>query len=390
MTTILHADLDAFYASVEQRDDPSLRNRPMMVGGGVVLAASYEARRRGVRTAMNGRQARRLCPDIIEVPPRMQAYADASKRVFDIFNDTTPNVEGLSIDEAFLDVTGLRNLVGPGRVVAQQLRARVRDEVGLNISVGCASTKFLAKVASAVSKPDGLLVVEPGNELAFLHPLPVSRLWGVGPVTADKLTNAGLHHVGDVARQSPEHLVHLLGRGAGHHLHAISNNRDARQVTVGRRRRSIGSQRSFPKGLASSEAGPVLLEIVDRVAGRLRAADRVARTVVLRLRFADFASATRSRTLVQPSSNTDVLLRTAKEILADNHSLIEERGLTRIGISLANLDNADAVQLAFDFAETPASLDGSIDDIRSRFGDAAIGRAALVNRDVRTVPLLPD
>lgn len=392
MSTILHADLDAFYASVEQRDNPALRGRPMMVGGGVVLAASYEARAMGVRTAMGVGQARRLCPSIIEVPPRMQAYSDASAAVFDIFRDTTPEVEGLSVDEAFLDVTGLHRLVGPGVVVASRLRTRVLAEVGLPISVGCASTKFLAKVASAVSKPDGLLVVEPGKELEFLHPLPVERLWGVGPVTAERLRARGITHVRDVAAADLDGLMAFLGKAAGRHLHAISNNRDPRRVDTGRRRRSIGSQRSFPRGgLQRQESEAVLLEVVDRVTSRMRGADRVGRTVVLRLRFGDFSPATRSRTLPQATASTAVVHRVARQLLDDAWPLAVERGLTRVGISVTNLSKADAVQLALNLdGGAPPELDASIDDIRDRFGTASIGRAALVGRDVRTVPLLPD
>lgn len=391
MRTILHADLDAFYASVEQRDDPALRNRPMMVGGGVVLSASYEARRMGVRTAMSGKQARRYCPHVIEVPPRMEAYSAASKQVFEIFNDTTPEVEGLSIDEAFLDVTGLRKLVGPGRSVAEQLRARVLDEVGLPISVGCASTKFLAKVASTVSKPDGLLVVAPGTELEFLHPLPVERLWGVGPVTADKLRKAGFTTVAHVAEVDEPTLAGLLGSASAAHLHAISNNLDPRPIITGRRRRSIGSQRSFPRGgLSTTEAETILLEVVDGVCGRMRKAHRVGRTVVLRLRFGDFTSGTRSSTLAQSTASTDEILRVARRLLDANSDEIDERGLTRVGISVTNLTNDDAVQLAFNFERPPPELDTTIDTIRERFGGAAIKRAALINRSDRSVPLLPD
>lgn len=392
MPTILHADLDAFYASVEQRDNPALRDRPMMVGGGVVLAASYEARAMGVRTAMNGRQARKLCPTIIEVPPRMQAYSDASKAVFEIFHDTTPEVEAMSIDEAFLDVTGLHRLVGPGRVVAERLRKRVLAEVGLAISVGCASTKFLAKVASTVSKPDGLLVVEPGHELEFLHPLPVERLWGVGPATAQRLRDRGITHVRDVAATDLQGLIGFLGKSSAHHLHAISNNADPRRVQTGRRRRSIGSQRSFAQGgLQRQESEAVLLEVVDRVTNRLRTADRVARTVVLRLRFGDFASATRSRTMPQATASTAQIHRTAKQLLDEAWPLAKERGLTRVGISVTNLGPADAVQLTLNLdGGPPPELDTTIDQIRDRFGTDSIGRAALVNRDARTVPKLPD
>jgi len=218
--TVLHADLDAFYASVEQRDAPHLRGRPVIVGGGVVLAASYEAKARGVRTAMGGAQARRLCPHAVVVSPRFEAYTQASKDVFAVFRDTTPLVEGLSIDEAFLDVRGLRRISGTPVQIAERLRARVRAEIGLPITVGVARTKFLAKVASGIAKPDGLLVVAPGSELAFLHALPVQRLWGVGPVTAGKLHEAGITTVGQVARVGERRLVSLLGRGVGLDLRA--------------------------------------------------------------------------------------------------------------------------------------------------------------------------
>ena len=389
--TILHADLDAFYASVEQRDNPALRDVPMMVGGGVVLSASYEARRVGVRTAMSSGQAHRLCPTIIEVPPRMDAYSQASTEVFEIFRDTTPEVEGLSIDEAFLDVTGLHRLVGPGRVVAQRLRSRVLDEVGLPISVGCATTKFLAKVASTVSKPDGLLVVEPGGELEFLHPLPVERLWGVGPVTAEKLRVKGIRTVGDVAEMDPDLLAGLVGRGAGHHLHSLSTNRDPRRIETNRRRRSIGSQRSFPRGgLDRAESETVMLEVVDRVAQRLRSAERVARTVVVRFRYGDFASATRSHTFAQATSATEPILRAARALLDGNWDVCEERGLTRLGLSLTNLGDASAVQLALPFDGSPVELDGAVDAIRDRYGNDAIDRARLLGRADRSVPLLPD
>ncbi|MEM7096006.1 MAG: DNA polymerase IV [Actinomycetota bacterium] len=389
--TILHADLDAFYASVEQRDDPRLRDRPMMVGGGVVLSASYEARRLGVRTAMSGSQARRLCPSIIEVAPRMSAYAEASAAVFEIFRDTTPEVEGLSIDEAFLDVTGLHRLVGPGPVVASRLRSRVLRDVGLPISVGCATTKFLAKVASAVAKPDGLLVVEPGRELEFLHPLPVERLWGVGPVTAERLRTKGITHVGEVAELAPELLANLVGRGAGHHLHALSNNRDPRRIETNRRRRSIGSQRSFPRGkLTRDESETVLLEVVDRVCGRLRAADRVARTVVLRLRYDDFRSGTRSASIDQATASTESLLRVARRLLDEHWDECHRRGLTRLGISLTNLTDASAVQLSLPFDGRSDELDRAVDDLRDRFGRSSVDRARLLGRADRSVPLLPD
>src|SRR3954454_935523 len=249
---ILHADLDSFYASVEQRDDPRLRGRPVVVGGGVVLAASYEAKAFGVRTAMGGRQARSLCPGLVVVPPRFSAYVEASKAVFEVFENTTPLVEGISIDEAFLDVSGLRRIAGTPTEIATRLRAEVWEKVGLRITVGVARTKFLAKGASAVGKPDGLLVAPPDQELAFLHPLPVQRLWGVGAVTAAKLHGRGIFTVGEVAALPEAALVSMLGRAGGRHLHALAHNRDPRPVVTGHRRRSIGSQRALvsrPKSL---------------------------------------------------------------------------------------------------------------------------------------------
>ncbi len=264
--SILHADLDAFFASVEQRDRPELRGRAMAVGGGVILAASYEARRLGVRTAMPERTARQLCPHLVTVSPRMDAYTEASRAVLAIFRDTTPLVEPMSIDEAFLDVSGLGRLVGSPEFIAQRLRVRVAAEIGLPISVGVARTKFLAKVASAVSKPDGLLVVEPDDEVAFLHPLPITRLWGVGPATAAKLEPHGILTVGDVAALDEATVISLVGNATGRQLHALANNRDPRRVVTGRRRSSIGSQRALGRRDRSfTDLEAVLLELVDRV-----------------------------------------------------------------------------------------------------------------------------
>jgi DNA polymerase IV len=390
---ILHADLDAFYASVEQRDDPRLRGRPVIVGGGVVLAASYEAKARGVRTAMGGRQARQLCPHAVVVEPRMSAYAAASKAVFEVFEQTTPLVEGLSIDEAFLDVGGLRQICGTPTQIAMRLRAEVRTRVGLPITVGVARTKFLAKVASGVAKPDGLLVVEPDRELAFLHPLPVERLWGVGPVTAAKLRAHGIVTVGTVAGLGEATLVSMLGRAAGRHLHALAHNRDPRPVQVGRRRRSMGAQRALGRARRSPEAvDAALAALVDRVCRRMRAARRVGRTVVLRLRFDDFSRATRSHTLPWATAHTHTLLDTARGLLAAAGPMIENRGLTLIGVAVGNLHDDRAVQLALPFERDAGDdLDAAMDAIRDRFGSAAVTRAVQLGRDQGlSVPLLPD
>ncbi|MCP3988645.1 MAG: DNA polymerase IV [Actinomycetia bacterium] len=392
MNRILHADLDAFYASVEQRDDPTLRGKPVIVGGGVVLAASYEARRFGIRTAMNGGQAKALCPRVLVVEPRMEAYSEASKAVFEIFNDTSPWVEGLSIDEAFIDVTGLRRLVGPDTEIAKALRRRVAAEVGLPISVGGGSTKFLAKVASGVAKPNGVRIVANGDELAFLHPLPVSRLWGVGPVTEERLAGVGLRTVADVAAIERKRLVSLCGKAAGHHLYALAHNLDPRQVEVGRRRRSVGSQRSFPANSVDRDgAEGVLLETVDRVTRRLRTGHRVCRTVVLRLRFGDFAQATRSRTLVEATNSTGPILSTAQDLLDESWPTISERGLTKVGIAVTGLCSDDAIQLPLPFAKADGpAIDRAVDTIRQRFGTDSLTRTTLVGRPSIDMPLLPD
>ncbi|MFI6260205.1 DNA polymerase IV [Micromonospora zamorensis] len=390
--SILHADLDAFYASVEQRDDPRLRGRPVIVGGGVVLAASYEAKARGVRSAMGGQQARRLCPDAIVVPPRMSAYTAASRAVFEIFRQTTPLVEGLSIDEAFLDVGGLWRLVGSPAEIAERLRREVRERVHLPITVGVARTKFLAKVASGVAKPDGLLVVAPDAELAFLHPLPVERLWGVGPVTSAKLRERRIRTVGEVARLGEAALVSLLGSGAGRHLHALAHNRDPRSVQVGRRRGSMGAQHALSRTPhAPAELDAILAGLVDRVSRRMRAAGRSGRTVVLRLRFGDYTRATRSHTIGKATADTTPLLAAARALLRAALTEIDRRGVTLIGVSVGNLDD-NPVQPELPFHRDPgAELDAAVDAVRDRFGSAALTRAVLLGREPRVeMPLLPD
>jgi DNA polymerase-4 len=391
--TILHADLDAFFAAVEQRDDPRLRGRPVIVGAGVVLAASYEAKAHGVDTAMGVTRARRLCPNAIVVQPRFSAYVEASKAVYRVFDDTAPRVEGLSIDEAFLDVRGVRRLLGTPPEIARKLRRDVRERVGLPITVGVARTKFLAKVASGVAKPDGLLVVPPEGELEFLHPLPVERLWGVGPKTARRLHQLGIMTVGQVARLGEPTLVSILGRAAGRHIHALAHNRDPRRVQTGRRRRSIGAQRALgrsPKSLADVDAA--LIGLVDRVTRRMRAADRVGRTVMLRLRFDDFSRATRSHTLAEASSSTYAILVTARELLEVAAPMIERRGITLVGISVSNLGDGRAVQLALPFERRRTdALDEALDEVRRRFGSTAITRAVLIDRgEGVAMPVLPD
>jgi len=392
--TILHADLDSFYASVEQRDDRRLAGRPVIVGGGVVLAASYEAKACGVRTAMGGAMARRLCPQAAVVPPRMSAYSEASRAVFAVFENLSPLVEGLSIDEAFLDVRGLDHIFGTPAEIAARLRRDVGEQVGLPITVGVARTKFLAKVASGVAKPDGLLVVPPDGELAFLHPLPVERLWGVGKVTGAKLRELGITTVGEVARLPETTLISMLGKASGRHLHALAHNRDPRVVRTGVRRRSMGAQhalgRAPPRTWEALDA--VLVALVDRLARRLRAARRVCRTIVLRLRFDDFTRATRSHTIAEATARTPTILATARGLLAMAMPTIERQGITLLGVALSNLDDDGAIQLAFPFDQVRATaLDEVLDAIRERFGTDAITRAVLIGRERRVaVPLLPD
>lgn len=392
--SILHADLDSFYASVEQRDDPTLRGRPVIVGGGVVLAASYEAKAYGVRTAMGGRQARRLCPDAVVVPPRMTAYSRASDAVFEVFRDATPIVEPLSVDEAFLDVGGLRRVSGPPVQIAAQLRVDVRDRVGLPITVGVARTKFLAKVASQEAKPDGLLLVAPDQELAFLRPLPVRRLWGVGAVTADKLHGYGITTVAEVAELSESTLASLLGVAMGRQLYALSRNIDRRRVDTGVRRRSVGAQRALGRAgnrMSANEIDAVVVNLIDRITARMRAAGRTGRTVVLRLRFDDFTRATRSRTLPWATSSTQPILAAARQLVASAAPAIAQRGLTLLGFAVSGIDRSGAQQLMLPFDPESHAVDAAVDQVRRRFGKSALTRGVLIGRDSGIeMPHLPD
>ncbi|OMC27788.1 DNA polymerase IV [Mycobacterium colombiense] len=394
--SILHADLDSFYASVEQRDDPTLRGRPVIVGGGVVLAASYEAKAFGVRTAMGGSQARRLCPQAVVVPPRMSAYSRASDAVFEVFRDCSPIVEALSVDEAFLDVGGLRRVSGTPVAIAERLRADVRDRVGLPITVGVARTKFLAKVASQEAKPDGLLLVPPDQELTFLRPLPVRRLWGVGAVTAEKLRAHGIVTVADVAELSESALGSMVGGAMGRQLYALSRNIDRRRVTTGVRRRSVGAQRALGRAgntMSPDEVDAVVVNLIDRITGRMRAAKRTGRTVVLRLRFADFTRATRSHTLPWATSSTAPLLATARRLVADAAPLIAKRGLTLVGFAVSGIDRSGSQQLAlpFDDDNNRLAIDAAIDRVRDRYGKSALTPAVLIGRDPGIeIPHLPD
>ncbi len=373
---ILHADADAFFASVEQRDDPSLRGRPTIVGAGVVLAASYEARAYGIHSGMGGRRARRLCPHALVVPARFEAYTEASRKLFDLFEETAPLVEGMSLEEAFLDVRGLERISGTPREIAARLRRQARERVGLAVTVGVARTKVLAKMASRAAKPDGLLVVEPEREQDFLRPLPVEALWGVGDATAQKLRAHGITTIGQLGRRDETELAMFLGSHAARHLHAIAHNRDPRRVRRGVRRRSIGTQSAFAGGGKSrSDLDALLVTLVDRVTRRARAANRAGRTVTLRFRFADFSRATRSRTLPHPTAGTGTILAAARALLAANRPMLQRRGVTLLGITVANLSDEAQLELPLDPRIDPA-LDLAIDEIRKRFGNEAIRRGS--------------
>ena len=383
---ILHVDLDAFFASVEQRDNPELRGKPVLVGGskgrGVVAAASYEARQYGVFSAMPMAEALRRCPHAIVVSHNMGNYGQASQDFFEILDDFSPLVEGLSVDEAFVDVTGMHRLMGDARSIAKQIKSRVHEEIGLVASVGIAPTKFVAKIASDIRKPDGLFVVQEAELLSFLHPLPVSRLWGVGKVMQKKLAALGLRSIGDVAAFPRLILEKKLGAGAGAHLHNLAQGIDARSVVGGRDMISIGHEETFERDTADTHAiANILLRQADKVARRMRKRNSRARTVVLKIKFADFNQVTRRKTLADPSSDAQVLANTAVSLLADLKIVRggDKSQLVRLcGLSVANLEARDAPrQLGFSEAERARGerLGDVLDKIQDRFGDASVGRA---------------
>lgn len=340
-TVVLHADVDAFFASVEQRDDPGLRDKPVIVGRGVVMAASYEARRFGVRSGMGGSRARRLCPAAVVVPSRFDAYVDASRGVFAVFERTAPIVEAVSIEEAFLDISTLAQTKGAAREIAQRLRDEVRDEVGLPITVGVARTKVVAKMASRAAKPDGLLVVAPGEERAFLDPLAVEDLWGVGPKTARRLRDRNLRTVGQLAQLGEAALKEILGKACGRQVHALANAIDLRPVQGNRPPRSFGAQRSLgghrPTPLAADDLDETLARLAGRCARRMDRAGYAGRTVVLRLRFGDYTRATRSQTLPDHATAPEPILAAARTLLAAAMPAIERHGLTLVGLTVTNV-----------------------------------------------------
>jgi len=399
--TILHVDLDAFYASVEQLLDPSLRGKPVAVGEGVVLAASYEAKAYGVRAGMAGWRAGQLCPGLRFVGGHFREYQRLADQVIDVLRDFTPLVERISIDEAFLDVAGTEHLFGSPSDIAIAIRQRVRSEIGLAVSVGVAQTKHLAKVASQVAKPDGLAVVEPGREMEFLHPLPVELMWGVGPATRARLADMGIRTIGDLAATPGPLLQRLLGEAAGSKLTSLAANSDPRRIETGRRAVSMGAQsalgrRQVTPGLLRSALG----YLADRVAGRLRAADRAGRTITVRVRFTGLRSVTRSITLPAPISTTltltDIAMDLAGAALADYP---RESEITLLGVSVSHLVDEAALQLELplglhDDRHRPGTaagsarwaLDRAVDSIRARFGRDAVGYATVVFSDLGRVP----
>jgi len=398
--TILHADLDAFYASVEQLLDPSLRGRPVAVGGGVVLAASYEAKAFGVRGGMPGRAARELCPELIFVGGHFSEYQRLGDAAMRVLGDFTPLVERISIDEAFADVAGTAHLFGPPAAIAATIRRRVRAELGLPISVGVARTKHLAKIASQVAKPDGLVVVDPAHELNFLHALPVELMWGVGPATKARLAAIDVHTIGQLAAVAPRALERLLGRAASEKFSALAWNRDPRVVRTRRRAQSAGAQSALGRQPAAARVFvPALRHLADRIGSRLRAKSRCGRTVTVRVRFADLRSVTRALTLPGPVAATAILAEVAEElvrgVLADHPA---ERAISLLAIAVSNLEEHAGVQLTlplgFEEARAPGSRKGAarwladraLDQVRDRFGWEAAGYASVVLGSSRSVP----
>jgi DNA polymerase-4 len=399
--TILHADLDAFYASVEQLLDPSLRGKPIAVGGGVVLAASYEAKSFGISSGMSARRARELCPQLIFVEGHFQDYQRLGDAAIDVLNDFTPLVERISIDEAFADVAGCTHLFGSPPEIARAIRRRVRTEVGLPISIGVARTKHLAKIASQVAKPDGLVVVDPETELDFLHDRPVELMWGVGPVTRARLAEIGVHTIGQLAKMPECSLERLLGRATGEKLTALAWNRDPREIRTRHRAQSAGAQSALGKKPAEEHVfRPTLRHLADRVASRLRAKSRPGRTVTVRVRFADLQSITRSLTLDAPISATVTLAEIAEELV--RMALVDhpdEKMISLLAISVSHLENRWKLQLELplgleDEKRRPGTkretarwtADRAIDLIRDRFGWDAVGYGSVVLGLPRTVP----
>jgi DNA polymerase-4 len=399
--TILHADLDSFYASVEQLLDPSLLGRPIAVGGGIVLAASYEAKAYGVRAPMPGWKAKELCPDLIFVGGHYSEYQRLGDAAIHILDDYTPEVERISIDEAFADVAGTEKLFGPPEAIARTVRRRVREDLGLPISIGVARTKHLAKIASQVAKPDGLVVVDPETEIEFLHDLPVDLMWGVGPVTQERLAGKGIRTIGQLAHADPNALIGLLGPAAGEKLAALAWNRDPRAIVRDRRARSAGAQSALGKTrIDPLTIRTTLIHLADRIGSRMRPKTLAGKTVTARIRFAYGHSVTRAITLPASVAATLTLAEVAEELVwaaLDDHP--SEQFISLLAISVSHLEKQPHLQLDLplglaDEAHRPGtrlgaarwSADRAMDKIRDRFGFEAIGYASVVLEAKRSVP----
>jgi len=380
---IIHLDLDAFFASVEQRDEPELRGKPVLVGGtarrGVVTAASYEAREFGCRSAMPMAEAMRRCPHAIVRPGRRDAYVEASDAVFDVFRRYTPLVEGLSIDEAFLDVTGSTQLFGSGEQIAARIRKEVRAEIGLTVSAGVAPSKFIAKIASDLDKPDGLVVVPEGQEKEFLAPLPVERMWGVGPKAARRMHFAGIKTIGDLAAAGSARLESLLGAW-GTQVHFLASGIDDRRVHPGHAAKSVGAEETFMSDLRQpAELEPRLLSQSQRVARRLWSAGLCGRTVVVKVKYADFTSCTKRMQLPEPVFDTDSIHAAAKELLS-RFTGIEKRGVRLTGVTVTALMAGPPPPTLFpdEDKERRQTIEEVSNAIRARFGRTSVTRATLI------------
>ena len=391
--TILHLDMDAFFASVEVLRDPSLAGKPVIVGGdgarGVVAACTYEARAYGIHSAMPSVRAKRMCPHAVFLGGDFGRYMEVSKRLHAILDEFTPLVEGISLDEAFLDVTGAGRLFGSGEAIGHELRRRVRADLGLPCSVGVAPVKMIAKLASEAAKPraelrngrplitpgKGVFVVEPGGELDFLWPLPLRALWGVGPATEKRLSDLGARTVGDLARLPVEVVVSRVGEASGRHLHDLAWARDPRPVVSEREAKSVGHEQTYASDLTDRDRLNVeVVRLSDGVGARLAEAGLAGRTVTLKVRFADFRTITRSATERLPLAGGPQIARTAKRLLA---AIDPGPGIRLLGVSMSNL--VEGAQLSFDDAAPDSVVTPAIDEVRRRFGAGAIGPAALVD-----------
>lgn len=384
--TFLHVDMDAFFASVELLDRPDARGKPAIVGHaggrGVVTSATYEARRFGVRSAMPVSQALRLCPTAIILPPHYEKYTEYSRKVMEIFHEVTPLVEPLSIDEAFLDVSGARRLLGSPRRIAELIRARVHDETGLTCSVGVAGTKFMAKLASGHAKPDGLLVIPPAETVAYLRPLPVGALWGVGAKTQESLERMGMRTVADLADAPLTVLERAVGAASAHRLHELANGRDARRIVTESREKSVGHENTFAVDVDDVDRlRRELLRLSGRVGERLRKHGMVGRTVAIKVRFSDFRTISRSRTLAEPTNVGRRLFEEAWDVFESIGIELHQTPIRLIGVRAEQLADADGEGLAlWDPDEEWRETERALDAVSARFGHGMIGPASLVQR----------